>query len=80
MNMTTIKFEYLKKNIPTVIERKNHNNGDSQKNGALRYELLSTETAERVCKLKVLIHIVKFVNVLTAVGGRISEIIKGEIK
>ena len=80
MSPAIIKVEYLKKKIPTVFERKNHNDGDSRRNGALRYELLSAETAEMILKLKVLIHIVKFEKVLTAVGWRISEITKGELK
>jgi len=46
----------------------------------LRYELLLAETAERISKLKVLIHIQEFENVLMAVGWRVSEIIKGELK
>lgn len=80
MNLAIIEVEYLKKNIPTVFERRNVTMEIRKKNGALRYELLSAETAERISKLKVLIHIDKFENVLMAVGGRVSEIIKGELK
>lgn len=80
MNPAMEKVDYLKKNKPTVFERNKYNDGDSPKNGALRYELLLAETAERICNLIVLIHIREFEKVLMAVGGRISEIIKGELK
>jgi hypothetical protein len=80
MNLIKINVNCLKKNKPTVFERRNYNDGDSPKNGALRYELLLAETAERISKLKVLIHIQEFENVLMAVGWRVSEIIKGELK